>query len=300
MGFMAHAGRWADPFTARTLCEFVLLTALLMVFGLAAFIAAVMPAQVEWLPAARRLWIIVRASSLTALVMAPITVISGAAAMAGTRFIDGAALLPKVIERTRFGSVWLAAAPILVLIAAAAWIAPASRRRAAAIALAAAGMLAARSFVSHAIDFGPAAVLCYFIHQAAAGLWGGALLGLLIASAQRGVEPAAGNAIAWRVSRLAGWSVAVLVTSGLYLAYRALGLNLDHLLYSAYGRTLVAKVTVFGLLAGLGGYNRYQLLPRLEAPSMRARLINSVRVECAAMLAVAALAVLLANTPPSH
>jgi hypothetical protein len=46
-----------------------------------------------------------------------------------------------------------------------------------------------------------------------------------------------------------------LILSGVNTAYRSLGFNLDHLLYSAYGRTIIAKVSVFGVLIALGGYD---------------------------------------------
>jgi copper transport protein len=204
------------------------------------------------------------------------------------------------MRQTRFGSVWIASAPILLVLVGAAWIPGRSRRRAGLIASIAAILLALRTLASHAIDFGAAATVLYFVHEAAAGLWGGALMGLWFTARSDDIEAPQAALIIRRVSRLAGWCVAGLVISGIYIGYCALGLNLDHLLYSAYGRTLVAKVTVFAIVAATGGYNRYWLVPRVNAASVRGELIESVQIECILMLAVLALAVLLANTPPAH
>jgi putative copper export protein len=119
--------------------------------------------------------------------------------------------------------------------------------------------------------------------------------------ARRGAQRwAACGLVVNRVSRLCGWCVAALVISIVYIAYRVLGLNLDHLPYSAYGRTLIGKVSVFGILVAIGGYNRYWLVPQFGDASARDGLLGSVRVECFLMDAVLAFAVLLANTPPLH
>jgi hypothetical protein len=103
-----------------------------------------------------------------------------------------------------------------------------------------------------------------------------------------------------RVSRVAGWSVAVVVFTGLYNAHDALGLNLYHLLYSAYGRTLLFKVALFGVVLGIGGYNRYRLVPAVEDDRARAVLLRNVTVETVFLVGVLGIAALLANTPPAH
>jgi putative copper export protein len=299
MGEMAHAGSMADPFTARTLCEWPMLTALLLVFGLAAFSAAIVPSQSS-LSEPSGIWNAVRGLALVVLILAPLQLLTAVASMAGTVFAQALPLAPEVVRQTRFGNIWLASALLLVALAAVAWIPWRPRWRASLVGLTGAALLALRALVSHAIDFGTLAITFYFVHEAAAGLWGGALLGLSFMAGRGDMERPAAALVVRRVSRLAGWCVAALVASGAYIAYCALGLNLDHLLYSAYGRTLIAKVAVFGMLVALGGYNRYRLLPRLSAMPVRSELIRSVRIECLLMAAVLVLAVLLANTPPAH
>jgi len=298
MGEMTHGGM-SDPFTTRTLCEWPMLTALLLVFGLATFASAIVPSQSS--PSApSKLWNAVRGLALAVLILAPLQLLIGVASMAGTAFAQALPLAPEVLRQTRFGNVWLASAPLLLALAAAAWTSGHSRWHASLIALIGAVLLALRALATHAIDFGTPAIVLYFIHEAGAGLWCGALLGLSFVAGRGDMELPAANLIVRRVSRLAGWCVAALVASGVYIAYCALGLNLDHLLYSAYGRTLIAKVAIFGILVALGGYNRYRLLPRFSVASARSELIRSVRIECLLMMAVLALAVLLANTPPAH
>lgn len=299
MGSMAH-GASSLPSEIRSVCELAILIAVLLTLGLAIFAAAIAPDKPP--PhftsdyAGRTLLLF----PLAALLIAPLQLLSTVAAMAGTGMTQGFTFVPQVLQETNFGRAWLASfSLLLVLTAAARWL-TAKRRRLALLAALALTLLAIHALVSHAIDFGKLAVISYVVHETAAGLWSGALLGLVLAARHNTKDLPVARLIVVRTSRLAGWSVALLVTTGIYLAYCALGLNLDHLLYSAYGRTLIAKVSVFGVLLLMGGYNRYWLVPRFSVPSARSELMQSVRVELLMILGVFALAVLLANTPPSH
>jgi di/tricarboxylate transporter len=101
------------------------------------------------------------------------------------------------------------------------------------------------------------------------------------------------------VSRLAAWCVLVVALTGGYSAYEALGWHIDRLLLSEYGRILVAKVVVFGVVLALGAYNRYWLVPQVGTLRTRETLLYNVGVESVILLVgVLALASLLANTPP--
>ena len=90
--------------------------------------------------------------------------------------------------------------------------------------------------------------------------------------------------ITQRVSRLSGWCVAILVISGACIAYNTMGLGSNHLVFSAYGQTLVAKVSVFAVIAGIGGYNRFRLVPTIGSASARHVLLRNVGVECLLMV----------------
>jgi putative copper export protein len=103
-----------------------------------------------------------------------------------------------------------------------------------------------------------------------------------------------------RVSKLALWSVIGLVITGTYTAYSELGFDVYRLLFSAYGRALIAKEIVFAGVIAIGAYNRYRLVPAVEAAPARRMLLRNVTIESVLLLGVLGLAALLANTPPPH
>lgn len=80
-------------------------------------------------------------------------------------------------------------------------------------------------------------------------------------------EPSAASELAWAIpafSVLAVGAVGLLTISGLYLAQLHLG-SLDQLLSTLYGRILLAKLCVVGLMVGLGGYHQFIVHPRIVA-----------------------------------
>jgi putative copper export protein len=162
-------------------------------------------------------------------------------------------------------------------------------------------LLLLQALLSHAIDKGAIAVAVYFLHELAVGLWVGALLALSMVTRYGDPSDIWIERAARRVSKLAFWSVIALVISGTYTAYNGLGFDLYRLVFSAYGRTLITKVTVFAAVLAIGAYNRYWLVPRVAEPAARDTLLRNVRIESVILLlAVVGLASLLANTPPAH
>jgi copper transport protein len=80
-------------------------------------------------------------------------------------------------------------------------------------------------------------------------------------------EPSAAGELAWAIpafSVLAVGAVGLLTVSGLYLTQLYLG-SLDHLMSTLYGRILLAKLCVVGLMVGLGGYHQFIVHPRIVA-----------------------------------
>ena len=80
-------------------------------------------------------------------------------------------------------------------------------------------------------------------------------------------EPSAASELAWAIpafSVLAVGAVGLLTVSGLYLTQLHLG-SLDHLLSTLYGRILLAKLCVVGLMVALGGYHQFIVHPRILA-----------------------------------
>jgi putative copper export protein len=294
------AGAMAGPMADRALCDAPLLGALLMVFGLAFFMLKIAPAQTALDSPRPAFWTLMRLFAALQLALCPVKLLISAASMAGVTLRQAFPLIPEVVRETHFGHDWLVSAPLAVALAVIVWI-PGRRGagRARLSVVLSALLLVGWALSSHAIDFGPFAVAVYALHEAAAGLWAGSLVGLWLvarrASLGDGVELTAA-----RVSRLSAWCVLVLLISGTYGAFNTVGLSLSHLLDSAYGQILISKLLLAALIVGLGGYNRYRLVPAVATVSARTAMLRNVAVECVLLIAVLGLAALLANTPPAH
>ena len=269
-------------------------------FGTAAFALVAPPrdtaeGQVSS-PSLAALW---RVLALIILVVSPVRLLSIAAGMADSTFREAVPLMPQVMRETFAGRAWtwrLATALLLVIVA---WTAPPGRLATTLIFAISAALLAFQSITSHAVDKGAFAVAVHFAHQAAAGLWIGALVSLLIgATYGRGADWL--RSATSRVSKIAGWAVAALMVTGAVRAWHALGLRLDLLVNSIYGRTLLWKVGTAAAVILIGGYNRYRLVGAINESSARAALIRNVAAECILLAAVIGWSVVLANTPPPH
>ncbi len=240
-----------------------------------------------------------RVLALVVLVMSPIRFLSVSAGMADSTFREVIPSIPQIMRETFAGRVWTWRLATALLLALAAWI-PAPGRLATTVIFAiSVALLAFQSITSHAVDKGAFAIAVHFAHQAAAGMWIGALVSLLIGAAGHAGADWLRSATS-RVSKIAGWSVAALIATGLIRAWDALGLRLDLLVNSIYGRTLLWKVGTAATVILIGGYNRYRLVGSMEESSARAALIRNVAVECILLAVVLGWSVVLSNTPPPH
>ena len=300
MGEMAGMGGMVGPMADRALCDGPLLAALLFVFGLALFTLKVAPAEAALDDRSPVFWMLLRLLAAVQLLLWPVKLLTDAASMAEVTLRQAIPLVPEVLRETHFGHDWLSIAPLALLLVVVAWIPGRASTRAFLLVLISAPMLVLWALSSHAIDFGPIAVTVYSLHEAAAGMWAGSLLGLWLIAKRGGLDNLLLERTSQRVSRLSGWCVVGLVLSGAYIAYNTLGLNLDRIVYTAYGQILLAKVSLFVLIVSVGGYNRYRLVPAVTSASARHYLLRNVGVECLLMVGVLGLAVLLANTPPAH
>jgi putative copper resistance protein D len=109
-------------------------------------------------------------------------------------------------------------------------------------------------------------------HLLAAGVWLGALAGLsilLLRSTKDGVTSDELSALHRALEGFSGIGsaiVAVLLATGLVNSWFLVGLShLGELGGSAYGRVLLAKIALFGVMLGLAANNRFRLTPRLDA-----------------------------------
>lgn len=291
------------PIGANALAQWPIVAAQAILFGTSAFELVLAPHDPRARsPLVRELapfWI---GLAVVLLLAAPIALLAEVSAMAAAPWRAALAYVPEVVRETHGGRLWIVRLIAIAAIAAVAFRFARHDRTPAALCALAAILILAGALSGHADDWGGAMVAVNFLHQAAAGLWAGALLALCYGEFFGDRDPAAHwiHEIARRVSAAAGWSVGVLFATGVVLAVRALGFDSSRLLYSAYGRALILKIAVFAAVIAIGGYNRYWLVPHVHDRSSRRMLLRLVAVECVFILGVFGLAAMLANTPPAH
>jgi copper resistance protein D len=181
--------------------------------------------------------------------------------------------LPTVLLRTHYGRVWFARLGALALLWLG-WGVGRKRLHAQAIPalmLAGGSLLAlTRSLSGHAADWGDVTlpVLMDGLHLLAAGLWGGGLLALasaVLPGALRDMDPhrTCLADIARRFSALASLALVVVLLTGVANAWVQVG-TVRALWATPYGRTLLAKLLLVGLVLLLGAVNHYLYVPLLQ------------------------------------
>ena len=179
------------------------------------------------------------------------------------------------------------------------------RSRAAWLAVAGAGLIAAASlaWMGHAAaDEGPAATahrVADAIHALAGAAWIGALVALLALAGERNRGLTLHRALL-RFSAIGPVLVAAIVLTGLVNAWVLVGPgNVGALPSTAYGRVLLAKLALFAAMLLLAANNRWRLTPRLERlPAAAGALRSSVALEALAGFAVLAAVAWLGTLPP--
>ncbi len=138
----------------------------------------------------------------------------------------------------------------------------------------AAALVASIAFIGHTASTEPRwlVVASAVVHVTAGSLWvaGVAMLAATLWRRHRqGVELEAAL-LATRFSVAAVGAVAVVAVTGLALGIAILG-DLGSLFSTEFGRVLIVKVALVGILVGLGAYNQRVLIPALERPGRRSR-----------------------------
>lgn len=283
------------------LAAWPLVAAEILIFGTAVFALLVAPRS-ESQPdsVAHSLTPLWRGLALLAFFVSPIVLLVDCANMADVSLRAAIPFVPEVVRETHLGHAWLCEFPVTTVLMVVAWIPGYQPVKVAALCILTGALLVLMSLSSHAIDRGATAVIVYFVHEVAAALWIGAILGLWFGVVRSGLDANWVQQTAPRVSNLAGWTVAVLILSGLYTAYHSLDADPQRLIYAAYGRTLVVKVCAASLVLLIGAYNRYWLIPTMSKSSSQHSLLQNIGVESVLLIGVLGLAALLANTPPAH
>jgi len=186
--------------------------------------------------------------------------------------------LPIVLLHTHYGRVWFVRLGALVML----WTGWGMGRRrlytqGIPVSMLVAGVLIAmtRSLSGHAADWGDLtlAVMMDGLHLLAAGVWGGGLLALTCT-----VLPAISRCIdeqrlllanvARRFATLASLALAVVLLTGCANAWVQIH-TMPALWTTPYGRTLLAKLVLAGLVIFLGAINHYFYVPLLQQQAGR-------------------------------
>jgi putative copper export protein/mono/diheme cytochrome c family protein len=229
-------------------------------------------------------------SVAVAFVAAPVWLVLQAGEMAGAMDLAGAwAATPVALFSTEFGHAMLLRLGALGVAAALGR----GGRIARGLALVAAAVASiAQVHMGHAAaPEAPWQALAAAEHMLAAGAWIGGLLPLVIA-----VDAAAAR----RFSYLGMLAVAAIAVSALAQAAVLVG-GLPGLLGTAYGRTVLLKVLLFGVLLGFAAYHRLVLTPALAGADPAAaarRMRRSVAMEAAVGLATVLVAAWLSALEP--
>lgn len=229
-------------------------------------------------------------------------------------------VLPQVLNYTHYGHVWLIRVATILALWPIWWLGRGRTRRrpwAGAMSVIIAVTAFTRSATGHSADHGDftAHEIMDWLHIMVGSLWAGAVVAsaLTLFRAPR-QEAAAGGLsdIALRLSQLATAALVMVLATGLYNAVVQLN-GLASLWRTEYGRHLALKVSLVGVMLGLGAVNRFLYLWRLpglargERPvpagaggtGMR-RFVQVLYLEAWVALGILISAAVLINTAPPH
>jgi putative copper resistance protein D len=217
----------------------------------------------------------------------------------------------RVLFETQFGRIWQLRlgliAPAFVLVASALAQVKARRMLIALLWLVSVVLLVSLAWISHAAaaterPFGASGDM---LHLCAAGLWIGGLAPLTIFLARVRGSFSLGETVVrvvGRFSTLSLWCVTVLIVSGISNSWLLVG-SVHGLFTTPYGRLLLVKLTLFGMLLSFGARNRFLVkakLPNLAAdPYLLSQLRRNVVCEIYLSVAVVVIVACLGVTPPA-
>ena len=132
-----------------------------------------------------------------------------------------------------------------------------------------AGLLLTPALAGHAAtrDLVPLAVVSDLVHLGSVSLWLGGLVCLIACVLPRRLADELSDVVP-RFSRLAMAAVATILVTGLFQGWREVG-SKDALTTTTYGRLLLVKFVLFGVMVGLGGLSRRWVHARYRVPALR-------------------------------
>jgi copper transport protein len=160
------------------------------------------------------------------------------------------------------------------------------------------------SFSGHARTAGGIGLLSDILHVAAAAIWTGGLVFLLVALLAAEAERwlLAVTAVP-RFSNLAVGSVAALLVAGITSAYLQVR-TWSALWETRYGLLILAKIVLVTLLVAIGAYNNRCAVPKLRrriaSRLEQRRFLGALAAELALMIAIVAVTAVLIEAPPAR
>jgi copper transport protein len=145
------------------------------------------------------------------------------------------------------------------------------------------------------------------VHAATAAAWfGGLVLLALLLRARRSKDDdaVAAGAVVTRFTTMATICVLAVTITGTALGWSEVR-ALRALTSTTYGQLLIAKAALAALIALIGAYNHYRLVPALRRASEKGRnvwhhLLRTVRIEALGMVVVLGLTAVLVNVTPAR
>lgn len=226
-----------------------------------------------------------------------VAAVVGSVVVIGVQMTDAAVGLGNVIGTSIGMAALVRFVPLLVALPAIAWLfrRGASRPGLAVLAVAAAAAMLGDVAESHAAASGAVIfnIAVQWVHVAASGTWLGGLVALLLGL--RGQPSPETRRIATRFANSATVGISLVAATGVVRALSEIG-PLQNLAFTDFGRLLVAKSALLGVLAGLGTINHFRSVPGSERSLGLLRRIGSM--ELIAATTVLLLSATLVNLAP--
>ncbi len=278
---------------------------LLAASGLVLFVVLLLPASYDGQVLRRRLGTLARAAAAVAGVAVVLAVPVASVYARGAELTAVADGLDLTLVRDELVSAALVVAGLGTAVSLLDDRPGSGLRRWTPLAAAAAALLGP-VVVGHTRAYQPTSLLVAAdaLHLVAGATWLGGLLGLWLSlRALAGRERLAAETLA-RFSTVAGGLVLAVAATGTVLAWRILD-GWAPLLGTTYGLLLLVKIGLALVVAGLGAWNRFRLLPRVRgAAGHDDRLTTvgvvtrTVRVEAVVLVALLAVTGFLVNQSP--
>jgi copper transport protein len=135
-------------------------------------------------------------------------------------------------------------------------------------------------------------------HLVSVGIWIGGLVWLFVAIRGRLDDDQTRREGVVRFSTMAAVALAVVAASGLGRALDELN-GLHSLWSSSFGKTVLVKVALFGVLLLFGALNHYRIVPAIRAGAGTGTLVRSVRLELGVAAVTIFAGVWLSQLPPA-